>query len=110
MKVVILYRPQSEFARRVEEFAHEFERHDASRRTEMIDYDSREGMAMASLYGITDQPAIIALSDDGRMLQMWVGSDLPLMDDVAAYTISGTSFLSSSGSSAGMPTTVAAHK
>ncbi len=110
MKVVIIYRPNSEHARAVEEFAHEFERRDASRHIEMVDYDSRDGMAMASLYDIMAQPVILALADDGRMLQMWVGPDLPLMDDVAAYTISGTSFLSSTGVEAGMHSTVAAHK
>jgi hypothetical protein len=92
MRVVILYRPNSEYARRVEEFVHEFERRETSRKIELIDYDSRTGTDMASLYGVMDQPAILALADDSQVLQMWVGPELPLMDDVAAYSISGLNF------------------
>jgi hypothetical protein len=92
MKVLLLYRPKSEHARTVEEFVREFERRDASRKIEVVDIDSRDGTAMASLYDIMDQPAILVLADDGQLLQMWVGSQLPLMDEVAAYSISGTTF------------------
>lgn len=106
----MLYRPNSEFARPAEEFVHEFERREASRKVEMIDYDSQEASHMAELYGIVDQPAILALADDGQVLQMWQGAQLPLMDEVAAYTISGTSFLSPSEMASGQPVSVAAHK
>jgi len=86
MKVVILYRPKSEFAREVETFIRDFKyRHDASR-LEVLDIDSREGIAMASLYDVMSYPSILALRDDGTVLKSWEGDALPLMDEVASFT------------------------
>ncbi len=110
MKVLLLYRPNSEYARTVEEFVHEYERRDASRKIELIDYDSRAGADIAQLYGVVDQPAILALADDSQLLQMWVGPRMPLMDDVAAYTISGTSFLAPVEHHFGPTLSIASHK
>lgn len=52
---------------------------------EVVNVDSREGGALASLYGAQQYPAILALRDDGQLLQSWEGDTLPLMDEVAAY-------------------------
>lgn len=84
MKVVILYRPNSEFARSVEEFAHDIERQQNVTPT-LTDIDTREGMALASLYDITSYPAVLAMRDSGELLQHWMGEQLPLMTEVAAY-------------------------
>ncbi len=110
MRLLALYRPNSEFASRVEEYAREFERRDATRKIELMDIDSSTGSNIAQLYDVTNQPAILALADDSQLLQMWQGSEMPLMDDVAAYNISGTSFLSSSTHSYTPDLSVAAHK
>jgi hypothetical protein len=32
------------------------------------------------------QPAILALRDDGSVLKVWEGATMPLMDEVASYT------------------------
>jgi hypothetical protein len=85
MKLVILYRPDSEHTRSVEEFVHEFERRVPGRKVEMISLNGREGVAMASLYDVVRYPAILATTDDGRLLQWWQGDQLPLMNEVAAY-------------------------
>jgi hypothetical protein len=55
MKVLVLYRPNSELARQVEEFIHDLQtRHNVDERhLEILDYDSREGAATASLYDVT---------------------------------------------------------
>lgn len=53
---------------------------------EMISLDTRDGSAIASLYDVTTYPAIMALQDDGQLLQMWQGSTLPVMNEVAAYS------------------------
>lgn len=94
MKLLVLYRPQSEHARTVETFVHDFKRqHEGvGRRIEVIDYDTREGQAEASIYDIMDHPALLVLGDDGHMAASWVGPQMPLMDEVAAY------FQSSEGS------------
>lgn len=84
MKVVILYRPNSEFARPVEEFAHDIERQQ-NIKPELTSVDTREGSATASLYDIMQYPAILAMREDGQLMQHWAGGQLPLMSEVAAY-------------------------
>jgi len=87
MKLVILYRPQSEHASAVQTFVHDFKyQHDASR-VELVDADTREGIATASLYDLMSLPAMLALRDDGTVLQVWQGEMLPLMDEVASYLV-----------------------
>ena len=106
----MLYRPNSEYATMVEDYAREFEHRDASRKIELMDIDSRPGSDIAQLYDVVDQPAILALADDSQLLQLWQGPQLPLMDDVAAYGISGTSFLAPSAHFIAPLHSVALHK
>ena len=87
MKVVVLYRPNSEHRRSVEEFIHEFSRRYIEQRVEVVDIDSRDGMATVSLYDITAYPAILALRDDGSVSMIWQGDQLPLLDEVAGNTL-----------------------
>lgn len=84
MKLSILYRPNSEHARKVEEFTHDFER--KGRKVELISLDTREGAALASLYDVMQYPAIIALRDDGQLVKEWEGEQFPLLNEVMAYT------------------------
>jgi hypothetical protein len=90
MKVLVLYRPNSEFARQVEEFVHDLqERHNVDERhLEVLDYDSREGSATASLYDVMAQPSIVVVGDDGAYVKSWQGTELPLLEEVAGYTVS----------------------
>lgn len=87
MKVVVVYRPNSEHRRAVEEFMHEFSRRYIGQRLEVIDVDSRDGMAAVSLYDITSYPAILSLRDDGSVSMLWQGDQLPLLDEVAGYAM-----------------------
>lgn len=86
MKVVILYRPKSEHATNVEGFIRDFTYRNESGKIEPIDVDSRDGVALAELYGVMTYPAILALRDDGSVLKSWEGGTLPLMDEVAYFT------------------------
>lgn len=86
MKVVVLYRPNSERARVIEEFVTDFQRRYNPAKLEVQDFDSRDGSATASLYDIVAQPAILVLQDNGYLQKYWEGDQLPLMDEVAAYT------------------------
>lgn len=90
MKVLVLYRPNSEFARRVEEFVHDLKtRNDLDdRHLEVMDIDSREGSATASLYDIMTNPSVLVVGDDGSYVKSWEGDDLPMLDEVAGYTFS----------------------
>lgn len=90
MKILVLYRPDSEYSRLVETFIRDFKyQHEAdAEKLEVLDIDSRDGTAMASLYDIMQQPAILVLADDGSLVKSWTGESLPLMDEVAGYVYS----------------------
>jgi hypothetical protein len=89
MRVLILYRPGSEEARNVESFIHDFQARHETSRLEVIDVDTRDGYATATLYDVMSYPAILVLRDDGSILKSWEGEMLPLMDEISYYTFSG---------------------
>lgn len=68
-----------------EEFIHNFEDLHISSRLEVLNIDSREGSALASLYDVVRYPAILVLQDDGSLQKSWEGDELPLLDEVAGY-------------------------
>lgn len=86
MKVLILYRPNSEHGREVEEFIHDYQHNHETDRVEALNIDTRDGSAMASLYDVMQYPAIMVLRTDGYVQKLWQGQSLPLMDEVASYT------------------------
>lgn len=90
MKLLVLYRPDSEHAREVEDFMRDLQRrHGVNPDTiDILNVDSREGAAMASLYDIMMYPSILAVANDGSVLKSWEGAELPLMDEVVSYTFS----------------------
>ncbi len=88
MKVLILYRPNSEEARSVESFIHDYQARHETGRLEVVDVNTRDGYATASLYDIMSYPAVLVLRDDGSILKSWEGEMLPLMDDVTYYAFS----------------------
>ena len=85
MKVVALYHPKSEFSRIVEDYSRDFER-TKGKAIELVSLDTPEGAQMAKLYDIVQYPALLALRDDGQLLNKWEGEQLPLMNEVAGYT------------------------
>lgn len=88
MKVLVLYRQQSEHRQTIEEFIRQFKGLHPNSRLETMDIDRREGMATASLYDVTRYPSILALRDDGTALQIWQGiDDMPRIDDVSYYVV-----------------------
>ena len=88
MRVVVLYRPDSEHGRLVEEFIHNYQSNYGSANFDVLNIDSRDGNAAASLYDVMQYPAILALREDGQLLRAWEGDTLPLMNEVAAYAYS----------------------
>ena len=87
--MLVLYRPNSEEARSVESFIHDFQAHHETSRLEVVDVNTRDGYATATLYDIMSYPAILVLRDDGSILKSWEGEMLPLVDEIAYYTFSG---------------------
>ena len=85
MRLVVLYRPQSEHGRVVEDFIRDLQSRYIFNHLEIMDIDSRDGTATASLYDIMQYPAILVLQNDGLLQKSWEGGSMPLMDEVAAY-------------------------
>lgn len=90
MKVLVLYRPNSEHRRSIESFIRDFRyQHEASASNlDVVDVDTRDGVATASLYDVVKYPAVLVLADDGQVLRSWEGENLPLMEELAGYTYS----------------------
>ena len=85
MKVVVLYRPKSEHARRVEEFARDLEKVGADK-IELVNVDTRDGISTASLYDVMSYPTVLALQNDGQLIKDWGGTTMPLVNEVSFYT------------------------
>lgn len=88
--MLVLYRPNSEFARQVEGFIRDLQmQHNVDERhLQVLDFDSREGAATASLYDVMSQPSILVINDDGGYVKHWEGGSLPLLSEVAGYLLS----------------------
>ncbi len=87
MRLVALYRTNSEQARPMYEFIEMFRRRYPDKQVQELDLDTRDGAAEATLYGVTQYPAIIATAVDGRVLGLWEGLPLPLIDEVAGTVV-----------------------
>jgi hypothetical protein len=85
MKVVVLYRPNSEHARSVEEYVRDFQQRHSVPKLEIISIDTREGSATATLYDVVQYPAFLVIQNDGYVQKMWEGDPLPMMDEIASY-------------------------
>jgi hypothetical protein len=85
MKVLVLYRPNSEHGRLTEEFIHDYKARYQDAPLEVLSIDTREGSAMATLYDVLQYPAILILQTNGSVQKIWEGSSLPRFDDVASY-------------------------
>ena len=82
----MIWREESDYARSVIEWMRELE-HRTGRTIESYEPDSPEGESLCRSYDIVEYPTIIALNDDGKMLQEWRGTMLPKIDDVNYYLI-----------------------
>lgn len=85
MKVLVLYRPNSEHARLVEEFVQNFQSRHGDERLELVNIDTRDGNATASLYDVVQYPGVLVVQNDGSLQRSWSGEVLPLVDEVIAY-------------------------
>lgn len=85
MKVLVLYRPNSEHSRLVEDFLRDFQQRYT--RTdfplEILDLNTREGASTASMYDIVQYPGILVVDSFGSVVRSWQGATLPLMAEVA---------------------------
>jgi hypothetical protein len=85
MKVVVLYRPNSEHSRVVEDYIRNFQSRHPGSKMEIINLDTREGSATATLYDVMQYPAFLVVQNDGYVQKMWEGDNLPIMDEIVSY-------------------------
>lgn len=84
MRVAILTKENTDYARDVTTYLDDFKRftgHDL----EVIDPESPEGVSFCTAYGLYEYPCIIATGSDGQMVQLWQGLPLPTINEVSYY-------------------------
>lgn len=84
MKVVILYRSKTEHESKVLDFERDY-RQQTGRDLNLVDLNTKEGSDLAELYDVVRYPAVLAMTNDGALLQLWQGELLPLIRDVTFY-------------------------
>ena len=87
MKVFMFSRDGRDYSRAADEFVENMRRRYKDREITLVNLDTREGDAQASLYDITQYPAIVVADDDGRPRDSWQGLPLPLIDEVMGTLI-----------------------
>lgn len=87
MKVVVVWKRETEYGREMEDWIRGF---DAvfGRSIESIDPETREGDNFVRTYDIVEYPSILALDDSGKLLEIWKGLPLPTLNEVSYYASS----------------------
>jgi len=84
VRVVIVYKNESDHAREVLDYLRDFERQ-TGHVLDTVDPDTREGTDFCRVYDIVEYPTVVALSDEGNMQNMWRGRPLPTISEVSYY-------------------------
>lgn len=84
MRVVVVYREGEDYSRGVEEWIGEFERR-TGKELERMSPDGREGVDFCRTYDVVEYPTILALGEDGAVMGVWRGKQLPLFDEVSYW-------------------------
>lgn len=84
MKVVVVYKDESDHARTVFDFLRDFERQ-TGHSLETLNPETADGAQFCRVYDIVEYPTVIALSDDSVMQNMWRGLPLPTISEVSYY-------------------------
>jgi hypothetical protein len=84
MRVIVIYKVESDHARLVTDYLRDFERV-TGRTLETMDPESREGLSFCETYDIVEYPTIIALDSSGKLQNMWRGRQLPTIGEVSYY-------------------------
>lgn len=85
MRVVCVWREGEDYSRTVEEWLREFERR-TGREVESMSPDGREGVDFCRAYDVVEYPTILALGENGEVLSMWRGKQMPLFDEVSYWS------------------------
>lgn len=84
MKVVVVYKDESDHAREVYDYLRDFTRQ-TGHNLETINPDTRDGQEFCRVYDVVEYPTLLAISDDGKLQNMWRGTPLPTISEVSYY-------------------------
>ncbi len=84
MRVVCVWRRESDYGRALEEWMREFERR-TGKDVETINPDTRDGVGFCRSYDVVEYPTMLALGEDGAVLAEWRGEMLPTFDEVSYW-------------------------
>ncbi|MBQ3409857.1 hypothetical protein IJG66_00655 [Candidatus Saccharibacteria bacterium] len=84
MRVVCLYRDDTDYAREVTDWMYDFKK-ETGREVEVMDPDSIDGEIFTKAHDILQFPMIVAVTNDGVVQKKWGGTPLPQFDEVVYY-------------------------
>lgn len=84
MRVVVVYKEQTDYARQVSEYLRDFQ-HQTGHTLEVIDPDSMAGVDFCRTYDIMQYPTIVAVAQDGSLQNSWSGMPMPTISEVSYY-------------------------
>lgn len=84
MRVIVIYKSESEHATTVETYMRDFRRQ-TGHELETLDPETAHGADTCRTYDIVEYPTLIALSDDGQLQNSWRGLPLPTISEVSYY-------------------------
>lgn len=86
MRVVIIWRDNTDYARTVIDWLRDFEQRTGTT-IESLSPDEPAGESLCRAYDIVEYPTMLALDNDGSVLNMWRGTSMPRIGDVSYYTM-----------------------
>lgn len=84
MRVVVLSKDNTDYARTVTDYVRDFKRftgHDL----EIMDPETPDGVSFCQAYDILEFPTVVALADSGTLQMQWRGIPLPTISEVSYY-------------------------
>ena len=84
MRVVVIYKDQTDYARTVTDYLRDFQ-HQTGHELETLNPETPAGIQFCQTYDIIDYPTIIAISDDSVMQNSWRGIPLPTISELSYY-------------------------
>lgn len=85
MKVVVVYKENSDHARTVLDYLRDFKQR-TGRELSTLEPESLEGEQFCRVYDIVEYPTIIAIADDSTMQNTWRGLPLPTISELSYYS------------------------
>lgn len=84
MKVVCVWKDNTDYAREVTDWMEEFRR-ETGNEVESLDPDTVNGEIFVRAHDIMEYPTIVAIAEDGKVQREWRGTPMPQFDEVSYY-------------------------